>query len=243
MIDNGQSCTDAVRYVREQNVRAIDLHFVTHYDNDHNSCLDNIVESGVEVGKCYDRGSSRDTSAFEDYLEVCAGKRQTPLKGAAISVGGGAQIHVIDLNGAGVDTDAENSLGLVLKLSYAGFTHEFAGDIPGDETNGDDIESIVGPGIGKVDICKVHHHGSKFSSNQAWLDATDPEVCILSVGSNGHGHPALEALTRLRDHGVKLYWTNTGSGAPPLLSDSVVGTVRIAVSQGGSYVITGAGDQ
>ena len=76
----------------------------------------------------------------------------------------------------------------------------FADDIPGVSP---DVESVIGPEVGDVDVCKVTHHGSKTSTTDAWLSATDPEVCILSVGSNSFGHPTSEALGRLHDHGVE----------------------------------------
>ena len=104
----------------------------------------------------------------------------------------------------------------MLKLTYGSFTHVFAGDLPG-----------------------VSHHGSNSSTTDAWLDATDPEVCILSVGNNSFGHPTSEALGRLHAHGVEVYWTQTGSGATPGAGDQVCdGDVSVTVESSGAYDIT-----
>ena len=124
----------------------------------------------------------------------------------------------------------------MLKLTYGSFTHVFAGDFPGVNPN---VEGIVGPEVGDVDVCKVSHHGSNSSTTDAWLDATDPEVCILSVGNNSFGHPTSEALGRLHAHGVEVYWTQTGSGATPGAGDQVCdGDVSVTVESSGAYDIT-----
>ena len=90
-----------------------------------------------------------------------------------------------------------------MKLTYGTFSHEFGGDMPGEDP---DIESIVGPEVGHVDVCTVHHHGSKYSSNDDWLNDLTPAVCILSVGDNSYGHPTADALDRLHAHGVQVCW-------------------------------------
>lgn len=229
MIDSGGTgCSNVVGYVQAQGVTHIDYHFATHYHADHIGCLDDLVAAGITLGTCYDRGGSKDTQTFQDYAAACEGKRITAFKGQLVELSGGTEIRVVDLNGAGVSTSDENALGLVLKVSYGDFDHEFAGDLPGQSP---DIESVVGPEVGDVEVCKVHHHGSKFSSNEAWLNATRPEVCILSVGSNSFGHPTAEAIGRLHDQGVELYWTNAGSGTVPGAGDTVCdGAVVVTVS-------------
>jgi beta-lactamase superfamily II metal-dependent hydrolase len=103
------------------------------------------------------------------------------------------------------------------------------------------VEGAIGPQVGDVDVCKVNHHGSATSSTDAWLNAITPEVCVLSVGNNGFGHPTAEAMGRLHAHGVETYWTNAGSGvAADPTYDQVVGDVVITVA-GGSYSVNGDG--
>jgi len=186
MVDDGRwtSCSNTVNYVQSLGITTIAYHFATHYDADHIGCLDDLVAAGVSVGvACYDRGGSKDTAVFDSYVAACGAKRQTATKGQLITLGA-ATITVVDLNGAGVSTSDENALGLVLKVSYGAFDHEFGGDLPGE---GPDIESVVGPEVGDVEVYKVHHHGSASSNNDNWLNATTPEVGIVSVGGNPYG--------------------------------------------------------
>ena len=248
MVDDGRwtDCGNTVSYLQRLNVTGIDFHFATHYDADHIGCLDDLAAAGIKVEvACYDRGGSKETQTFNDYVAACGPKRQTASKGETITLDGGAaapvRITVVDLDGAGVKTSEENALGLVLKLSYGAFDHVFGGDLPGDAP---DVESIVGAEVGDVEVYKVHHHGSAYSSNDNWLDATTPEVGIISVGDNSYGHPAAEALARLHNHGVKTYWTNVGSGAAPdpawdRVGDSIV--IEAAPAIGDIFTVSGQG--
>ena len=246
MVDDGRwtACGNTVSYLQRLNVTRIDFHFATHYDADHIGCLDDLAAAGINVQvACYDRGGSKETQTFNDYAAACGPKRQTASKGDVITLDGGAEapvtIRMVDLNGAGVGTSEENALSLVLKLSYGAFDHVFGGDLPGDEP---DIESIVGPEVGDVEVYKVHHHGSKSSSNDNWLNAITPDVGIVSVGDNSYDHPTTEALTRLHNHRVKTYWTNTGSGVMPDPGwDRVAGTIVIAARPGlgESFTVSG----
>ena len=60
----------------------------------------------------------------------------------------------------------------------------------------------------KVDILKVAHHGSGYSTGIDFLDAASPAVAIISCGrNNSYGHPHAETLQRLGDAGVPWYGT------------------------------------
>jgi beta-lactamase superfamily II metal-dependent hydrolase len=97
-----------------------------------------------------------------------------------------------------------------------------------------DVESSIAPAIGQIEVYKVHHHGSKNSSNTAWLNATRPKVGIVSVGiANTYGHPTSEALNRLHGVGAITYWTSAGKGAGPIPGQDVVaGDVVVEVAAG-----------
>lgn len=52
------------------------------------------------------------------------------------------------------------------------------------------------------------HHGSKYATSQALLEALEPETVCISVGSNSYGHPAEETLRRLARQGCGIYRTD-----------------------------------
>ena len=99
-------------------------------------------------------------------------------------------IKCIELNGAGVYSPTgsdENAKSVVLKVSYGAFDEVIAGDLTGSTTQGNDVETTVGPLVGDVEVYKVHHHGSTYSTNDNWLTATThrtdhaPQAALLAL--------------------------------------------------------------
>ena len=63
--------------------------------------------------------------------------------------------------------------------------------------------------IGKIDILKVPHHGSKNGLIKKFLDLADPLVAVISVGkNNSYGHPHQKILDMLKAKNVKIRRTD-----------------------------------
>ena len=63
--------------------------------------------------------------------------------------------------------------------------------------------------IGKVDILKVPHHGSKNGLIKKFLDLADPSTVVISVGkNNSYGHPHQKILDMLKAKNVKIRRTD-----------------------------------
>lgn len=61
----------------------------------------------------------------------------------------------------------------------------------------------------ELEVLVVGHHGSKTSTSIEFLNATTPEVAMISVGEdNSYGHPAREVLERLEAAGCEIYRTD-----------------------------------
>lgn len=104
-----------------------------------------------------------------------------------------------------------NQYSVVLKLSYGSFGALFTGDI------GEKEEALVG--INElVDVLKVAHHGSKYSSSAEFLAVVRPKLAVISVGRNNYGHPTNEALARLTEAGAKI-WRTDNQGELEIVSD------------------------
>jgi competence protein ComEC len=112
-----------------------------------------------------------------------------------------------------------NEDSLVLLVEYGDFQALFAGDA------GFPAESAMTGRLGRVDLLKVGHHGSRGSTGDAWLDALAPSVAIISLGRNDYGHPAPATLERLRAHGVAVYRTDR-EGTITVTTDGVRMSVR-----------------
>lgn len=61
----------------------------------------------------------------------------------------------------------------------------------------------------QVTLLKVAHHGSRYTTDQEFLDLVDPQIAIISCGKNNtYGHPHQEVLDRLDSIGSKIYRTD-----------------------------------
>jgi len=248
LVDDGtyNNCSAFLTYVQGLGITSVDYHFASHYHADHIGCLCDLFAAGVVLNIAgYDRGYSYTTQTYQDYVSCLGNKRQAMAKNQTITLDAGSAnpvvIKCVDLNGAGVysGTD-ENAKSMVLKVTYGNFDEVMGGDLTGTPQ----VEPTVGPEVGDVEVYKVHHHSSATSSYDSWLSATTPEVAVISLGSNGYGYPTAATLTRLHNHNVKTYWTETGSGVLPLQGwDKVGGTIVIEADpwSGAAYTVRGNG--
>ncbi len=243
MIDNGvytnptPACgVKVLAQLQALGVTHVDHHFASHYHSDHIGLMPTIFGTGgVTLDYGWDRGGSYTTATYTNYVNTLGARRRTMVKDQIVTLDSlsahPVTIKCVNLNGAGVSTTDENTLSMVLKISYGEFDAVFGGDI-GGYNSGDyrDIESIVGPQVGPVEVLKVHHHGSATSTNPTWLSTIQPKIGVISVGNNSYGHPTAAALGRLHTALVKTYWTELGDGVAPLAGWDKVSNNQVIIS-------------
>lgn len=225
-----------VQQLQALGVTHVDHHFASHYHSDHIANINEIVNAGIVIDNGWDRGGSYSSTYYTTYVNTLGSKRHTIAKDQVVTLDSLSEhpvtIRCVNLAGAGISTTDENSLSMVMKVSYGEFDMVFGGDLPG-QNSGDykDIETIVGPQVGPVEAYKVHHHGSATSTLTNWLDATQPKIAVISVGTgNSYGHPTVAALTRLHAANVRTYWTETGSGVAPNAAWDKVSNGQVIIS-------------
>lgn len=113
----------------------------------------------------------------------------------------------------GASTDL-NQLSVVIAMSYGKFRVLFTGDIG----EGEELALNRAGVLAAVDVLKVAHHGSKYSSTAEFLSAVRPELAVISVGKNGYGHPTSEALGRLGAVGSRI-WRTDKQGVLEIVTD------------------------
>jgi len=98
-----------------------------------------------------------------------------------------------------------NDFSIVFNLSFADFDAILTGDI-GPVIEKDILDSGR---IHDIEYIKVPHHGSRNGLIKDFLDATSPEIAVISVGKNNrYGHPHEEILKLLSEQGTKLLRTD-----------------------------------
>ena len=102
-----------------------------------------------------------------------------------------------------IDFDNENDSSIMLAINVERLKLLFMGDC-GKTAENYLLKNAV---LGKVDVLKVGHHGSKTSSSKLFVNEVNPKYSIISVGKNNrYGHPNKEVLNSLED--AKIYRTD-----------------------------------
>ncbi|HVP58520.1 MAG TPA: MBL fold metallo-hydrolase [bacterium] len=250
--DTGKGTGKVLPYLQSRGIKSLDYTIASHYHSDHVGGMDEVINAltrdSLKVA-AYDRGWSYTTQAYTQYATAVGSKRQTITEGQVIDIGGGATLKCLALNSHGRLTPPydngiydENNLSVVMLLDYGEFEMELGGDLPGKNTSSYyDIESLVAPLVGDLDVYKVHHHGGANASNTTWLNATLPEVAMIYCGNgNSYGHPTQAVIDRLVAVGSYIYQTELGTGGtiPSGKGKVVSGNIVITVD-GGTYNVNG----
>jgi beta-lactamase superfamily II metal-dependent hydrolase len=250
LFDNGKrgNCDLPVSYLQQLGITKIDYMIVSHYHDDHIGCTSDVLSEFPLQNKSYDRGGTYSSATFQNYKTKVGTKRTTATIGTVITLDAGSpnpvKIEIVALNarvnGTFVVTSNENDLSVVPVVRFGNFDAVIAGDLSGFKTDSyEDIETFVGPKVGQVEVYKVNHHGSRYSSNEAWLATIKPKIGVISTGTgNKYGHPTQECLERLHGAGVKTYWTEVGEGVEPEPGFDTVGKNIVVEAAPGSSSFT-----
>lgn len=126
-------------------------------------------------------------------------------------------------------TDTNNTCPLI-KLEFGGKSFLFTGDIEAKAEK--DYIELYGNEL-DVDVLKVGHHGSKYSSCEEFLAVTTPKYAIVS-SDNQYGHPNEETIERLNDVNANIVRTDTAGNIM-----FVVGNDYDLSLLTGDYIVTG----
>ena len=237
ILDGGPTGSGAVikSYLRSIGVTRVDFAVLSHYHADHLGGLDEVEQGadGIPVTQVYDRGGSYSTTAYSQYATQYSGRRSTALLGQVFSLCNQVTFQVKAVNANGVATTDENASSLVVKISYGAFDALVGGDLTGVTP---DIESVMAPTVGEVEVYKVHHHGSRGSSNQTLVDALKPTASFFSLGfNNTYGHPTPEVLQRLTAAGSAIWQTEDPAAGV------AIGHIQLTSGTGASWTVSQPG--
>lgn len=183
--------------------RTIEIVIATHPDADHIGGFPGLF-SAYHINTFLFTGAESRTDVFT-LLKKALEKHQTnTLK---VSHGSTIQLPIDGLLSIEYpettlpETMAETNKGsIVARFTYGKTSMLFTGDLPSEE--------VFLPDIGHIDILKVSHHGSRYSTSDAFLDQLTPREAVISVGKNSYGHPSPEVLKRLEERNIRIHRTD-----------------------------------
>lgn len=204
--DGRQLLSELGRYVPFWD-RHIDIIIPTHPDTDHIGGFPALVKN-YSVGNILWTGTESDTETFalfqKTFSEALPPERWTKIaKGSELSLPLGGKISVLypinSFSGRAEDEDT-NATSVVLHFVYGQSSFLLTGDLANEER-------FIEP-IPDVTVLKAAHHGSKFSTGNAFLQEVKPEEVVISVGKNNYGHPTKEVLERVFNAGATVLRTD-----------------------------------
>lgn len=221
-------------YLLENGITQLDHLVATHYDSDHIGGIaevlagrDGMAGTSDDIavsGDCWDHGESleKHTPTFGAYVQATSHCERVAMPSDRIEFEDGVIIEVVAINGTttqgsllSLDPQDENAMSMVVRIQYNNFSYLITGDLPGGGGNPPfetvDIETLLAPQIGPVDVLHLGHHGSHTSSNPIFLETLSPKAAIISVGDgNSYHHPHPSVLERLAQLHIPVYQTERG---------------------------------
>jgi len=186
--------------------RKIELVVLTHPEADHLTGLIEVVKR-YQVGKLMKTAAENLTPEYEALLAAVGSRK---VKVETLTAGDRISLKQLNLKvlwpfnkGQSFVKDF-NQAAVVILGQYGGFGFLLTGDITETEE-----QTMINLGsLRPVEVLKVAHHGSKFSTSQKFLEAVKPKLAVISVGKNSFGHPTPEVLARLKAVGAKVLRTD-----------------------------------
>jgi len=199
--------------------RYIDLVMITHPQLDHYGGIKDVIER-YQIGAFIFNGEEGAGDAWDEFKKELR-EREIPI----IVLGEGDKIKYgdreINILSPTVELLAHRDLNegsLVAELVGDGIKALFTGDI------GLTAEAVLLEKYDMdIDVLKVAHHGSRYSTGMDFLDETTPLISVIGVGENNFGHPTEATLQRLSRLGSTTYRTDENGRVSLIIEDGKVG--------------------
>lgn len=186
--------------LRALGVRKIDVVIGTHADTDHMEGISGVLRA-LPVGELWIGQRKTDDPVLTAVLDAAqeAGVPVREVRRGDQIASDGVSLTVLWPTGQVWSTE-DNENSVAVRLESGSWHTALLGDLP------DPAEHFLG--LGHLNLLKVAHHGSRFSTDAELLRETAPADAVISVGRNTYGHPNPEMLTRLTTAGAKVWRTD-----------------------------------
>jgi len=187
--------------------REIELVVVSHTDADHIGGLADVA-AHYRIGRVLDAGTSSSNPTYAKWLGALDDRhveRMTARAGVTVNIDGVRCSVVWPGSDADLVKASVNDTSVIVELAYGTTSFLFTGDA------GAEVEArmLQRQAVHHVDVLKVAHHGSVYSSSVEFLDAVKPTFAIASVGrGNSYGHPHGIVIDRLKARGAEVLRTD-----------------------------------
>lgn len=198
--------------LRRQGIRSLAGIFLTHGDIDHYGSIPELLKVWSVDNLYLPIGMKENTKVLSILKEGLKASKNPKIqvhwlgKGQQLILDKGQKVEVLMPDHIGQGKN-EDSLALYAHLGQKSYL--FTGDI-GGEAERKMVDNLCRK---KVDVLKVAHHGSDYSSPKDLLERIHPKVAWISVGKkNTYGHPSKRVIKNLKDLKVMVYRADQDGG-------------------------------
>ncbi|HYL21950.1 MAG TPA: DNA internalization-related competence protein ComEC/Rec2 [Gemmatimonadales bacterium] len=194
-----------VPFLRRHGVERLAVAVATHGDADHLGGLPAVVDA-FDPEVVLEPGEPLGRPLYLEFLAAveASGARWHPARAGDRIELDGVVLEVLSPDSLWLRLPLDvNEHGVVLRVTYGAERLLFQADA------GLPVEGRLAGRVGRVELLKVGHHGSRTATSDAWLDELAPREAVISVGRrNRYGHPTPEVLGRLARHGIAVLRTD-----------------------------------
>ncbi|SDM73351.1 competence protein ComEC [Halogranum gelatinilyticum] len=216
LVDTGDFTDDGeevLAYLDRVGVDRIDHLVTTHNDADHigghAAVIDHYETDGEGVGAIYDPGIAASTATYGRYLDAVE-EHDVPLyevRADDVLPFDGAEVRVLAPPEDYLANDERNENSVVLHVAFGEARFLLTGD--GEDAAEEYLVETYGSEL-RASVLTAGHHGSRTSTSAGLLDATGPQVVVISSAYDSRfGHPHQETLDKLAARELPTYWTGT----------------------------------
>ncbi len=190
-------------YLKDKNIKEIELLIITHFDADHCGGAKDILND-LKVRTVYLQNINPHQSKGIEIINILKNKHikyYAAKNNEIIYKEKNFSIKTLSAKIPGDTDKTDNENSIVTLINSNSTSALFMGDA-----------GVLGYNkykdkIGKIDIFKIGHHGATNSVNKEMLNNLNPRYTIISTGYNIYGHPSADTIEYLKATDTKTYTT------------------------------------
>ena len=197
----GDSAAELEEALAERGLERVDALLLTHWDEDHVSGVEKTLAS-VPVDALY-----LPAIPEEGASAARAGTLADAAQDSGVALcwtGEASELTLGETRMELLPVRTEQGMAQAVLVRHGDFTLLITGDL----TITEEEMLLETYSLPEVSVLVGGHHGSRYATGTALLEAVRPQAVLFSVGANPYGHPTGEALARVAESGACVFRTD-----------------------------------